>query len=51
MQGVDSLFVFGTAAFETHAAVLCAARMNHRPGASVYSLPPHSDTAAVCSEF
>lgn len=24
MQGVDSLFVFGTAAFETHAAAVCA---------------------------
>ena len=51
MQGVDSSFVFGTAAFETHAAVLCAARMNHRPGASVCSLLPCSDIAAVCSAF
>lgn len=51
MQGVDSSFVFGDATFEPHAAVVCAARMNHRPGASVYSLPPCSDTAAVCSAF
>ena len=51
MQGVDSPFVFGASGFETHAAVLCAARMNHRPGASVCSLPPCSDTAAVCSAF
>lgn len=28
MQGVDSLFVFGTAAFETHAAVVFAVGMH-----------------------
>ncbi|MGF0105025.1 hypothetical protein [Ligilactobacillus ruminis] len=47
MQGVDSSFAFGASGFETHAAVLFAARMNHRPGDSVCYLPPCSDTVAV----